>query len=60
MTVNEFLAQIPNIGVGVGQRGEYKVIIPEDPHVGDIDEIVPIEVVSVTWDDGDRRLIINW
>jgi len=41
-------------------KGKYRMVIPETNDDGDIDEIVEIEIKSVTWDVAEKRVILNW
>lgn len=41
-------------------REQYHVMIPVSNEDGDIDELECVEVISVTWDIAEKRLILNW
>lgn len=60
MNVNELVAKMPDVCIGLGKRGKYKVVVPTDNADGDIDEIIEVPIKDVIWDDAEQRFILIW
>jgi hypothetical protein len=60
MTLNDIMNELVNTTAATAEkRSDYEVMIPLDRE-GDIDEIDMYKVVRLTWDDAEKRVILEW